>query len=105
MIGELLDLEKYPLHRLVIRLNWGEDDLTAANAIFEEYDKLLENNRESSFPEFEKRLRERFDIDHHGVRNIVLAFYDIGQWIDVCKRYAAISPVSEFSRINHPQKG
>lgn len=103
-LAEHLDLKDDPMLRLVLRLNWGEQDLVAVHEIIEAYGNLLESDKESTLPEFEKKLRDRFGLDHQEVKAIVLAFYDSGQFVEVCRRAAALDPVSEYQRINHPRQ-
>jgi hypothetical protein len=105
MLSEaLLDAEQYPLQHLIISLNWGEQDLDAADDIFEEYDKILKDKSvEIPLAGFEQKLKERFRIGYQTVKQIILAFYYCGKWVDVCKAYAKANDVSEFRPINHPK--
>jgi hypothetical protein len=55
-------------------------------------------------PEFEKKLKERLDVSYQEVKVIVLAYYDLGEYAEVCSRHAKLEPCSEYQLINHPRK-
>ena len=101
MIGDTINHLEYPIESLVIQLDWDDNDLSAANNIFEEYDKKLNSGEDINWTEFEITLRDRFGIGYQTVKSIILAFYRNDQWRDVCIGYAQEYDVSEFHEILH----
>jgi len=53
---------------------------------------------------FEMELRETFNIGYQTVKTIILAFFDNGQWGDVCTAYAKKFECVEFHRITRPKE-
>jgi hypothetical protein len=103
-LSESLDSKEYPIQCLVISLNWSEKDLNDADGIFEEYDRILKDKTTSNpLVGFETKLRDRLRIDYQTVQRVILAFYDGGKWVDVCKGYAKDADVSELQCINRPK--
>lgn len=100
LIQEALDHRQFPIANLVISLDWDDNDLNSVHDIFEEYDNKLEKKEEINWTEFEIKLKREFGIGYQEVKIIILAFYDNGQWIEICKGYARTHDVMEFKRIN-----
>jgi hypothetical protein len=47
---------------------------------------------------------DRFNVDDKGVRPIVVAYYEAGNYVEVCRRCAELDPVSEYHGINNPRQ-
>ena len=99
MVMETIDNEQYPIQKLVLELDWNEDDLIKANDIFEEYSIKIENKEEINWTEFEVDLRKQLSIGYQTIKLIMLAFYKNDQWLHVCTGYANYSNVSEFHEL------
>ena len=101
LLADTLDYKNYPIETLVIERDWSRDDLDSAHDIFEECDKKLENKEDVNWTEFEVKLEKRFGIGYQTVKDIILAFYNNHQWVNVCKGYAKEHDVVEFKEINY----
>jgi hypothetical protein len=84
---------------LVIELDWNEDDISAAQDIFEKHSQLIEKGNRLNGGELERELRDRFSIGYHEVKHIVLVFFENSQWQDVCFQYAEQFRCVEFRKI------
>lgn len=99
LVGESINHREHPIPALVISMDWSEEDLEAANDIFELYDNKLRSNEEVNWTEFEFAIRNRFSIGYQTVKLIILAFYRNYQWTDVCREYAFAHETVEFHEI------
>ena len=103
LLGEAIDHREYPVPALVLALDWDDEDLNKAHDIFEKYDNKMEAGEEINWRSFEMELRDAFDIGYQTVKTIILAFFDNGQWQDVCTAYAKAFECVEFHRITRPK--
>lgn len=87
-LAEALDIEEHPIPALVIELDWDEKQLTKAHDIFEKYDWLLEKTDKPNWKALEDDLKAEFDIGYQEVKSVVSAFFDNGQWRNVCRWFA-----------------
>jgi len=99
LLGEAVDHREYPIPSLVLSLDWDDEDLNKAHDIFEQYDNKMEDGKEVNWRAFEMELRETFGIGYQTVKTIILAFFDNGQWQNVCIAYAKAYECVEFHRI------
>jgi hypothetical protein len=99
LLGEAVDHREYPIPSLVLSLDWDDEDLNKAHDIFEQYDNKMEDGKEVNWRAFEMELRETFGIGYQTVKTIILAFFDNGQWQNVCTAYAKAYECVEFHRI------
>lgn len=103
-ITNTIDNRRHPIEHLVLRMDWSEDDLRAANDIFEKYDRSMDSGEEIDWHKFEFDLEDRFGVSYQGVKPIILAFFRNSQWPDVCRGYASKHEVGEFREILHPEE-
>lgn len=99
MLGETIDREDYPIHKLIISMDWGEEELEKANDIFEKYSEKLDQGEALISGAFEKDWKDQFGISYQGLKTIINAFYRNHQWTDVCEAYATQHDVVEFHGI------
>lgn len=99
LLGEAVDHREYPIPSLVLSLDWDDEDLNKAHDIFEQYDNKMEDGKEVNWRAFEMELRDTFGIGYQTVKTIILAFFDNGQWENVCTAYAKAYECVEFHRI------
>lgn len=99
LLGEAVDHREYPIPSLILSMDWDDDDLNKAHDIFEKYDNMMEDRKEVNWTAFEMELRETFGIGYQTVKTIILAFFDNGQWQNVCTAYAKAYECVEFHRI------
>ena len=90
------DFHSDPVASLVIERDWSEDDLTRAHDIFERYRGA--QHREFS-RDLEYALRRDFGIDTGPAKDIIVAFWRGGKWVNVCTEYAKANRGAEFHEI------
>ena len=105
LLVETIDHREYPIPALILEMDWDGEDLNKAHDIFEKYDSKMESTEEINWPAFEMELRDTFGIGYQTVKSIVLAFFDNGQWQEVCTAYAKAYECVEFHRITRPKEG
>lgn len=88
ILSECVDYERYPVEHLILSMNWDESQINKAHDIFEDYDKLLQNNMQVDWSGFERILCDEFKINYQIIKSIILAFYRNHQWTAVCRGYA-----------------
>ena len=90
------DFHSDSIASLVIEMDWSEDDLTMAHDIFEKY-------RGVQFREYglqlESALRREFGIGAGSAKDIIVAFWRSGKWVDVCVEYAKANRCIEYHEI------
>lgn len=102
VLGETIDYQAHPVEALILSMDWSEGDIDRAHDIFEKYDNKLQEKEPVIWAEFEKELRNEFNIGYQTVKSIVLAFYKNHQWTNVCYEYAmSLEPTTpvEFHQI------
>ncbi|MGE3409026.1 MAG: hypothetical protein AB7I37_19580 [Pirellulales bacterium] len=97
LLGEAIDRREHSVTAMILDFDWSEEDVERAENIFEKYDNLAESG--ASIDNFERELCEAFNINYQQMKQIVLGFYRNGHFIDVCRAYAKMHPVAEFSEI------
>ena len=103
LLGEAINHREYPIPSLVLSLDWDDEDLNKAHDIFEKYDEKIEKDEKINWRAFEMELRDTLGIGYQTVKLIILAFFDNGQWQEVCTAYAKAYECVEFHRITRPQ--
>lgn len=97
LLANALDRKEYPVESMVLELNWSQEDLEAAEEIFEKWDESVLNG--GGVDLLEQELRDRFRIGYQTVKTIILAFWRAEQFTNVCEAYAKVHDVAEFKVI------
>ena len=102
ILGQTIDHKKHPVEALVLAKDWSEKELNKAHDIFERWDARLEKGEKISSGEFEADFSRELGVSYQGLKSIVLAFYNNGQWTNVCESYVdsfGKSPALEYHSI------
>lgn len=102
ILGQTIDYNKHPVEALIMSMNWCVSDLNKAHDIFERWDGLLENGTEMNSGNFESAFNDELGISYQGLKSIILAFYENGQWTNVCEAYVdsfGAAPAVEYHTI------
>jgi len=97
-IDDKIDRDFYSdsIASLVIEMDWSEDHLKKAHDIFERY-RGFEFRRMDYALEY--ALRNEFGIGAGFAKDIIVAFWRDGQWVDVCEEYAKANRCVEYHEI------
>ena len=87
ILGEAVDYTNFPIQSLIMSYDWGPGDIDKAHDIFERWEKHLEGGGNMDTGDFEADFNKEFSITYQGLKSIVLAFYENGQWTNVCEAY------------------
>lgn len=87
VLGQAIDSEKHPVESLIVEMDWSFEDLNRVHDIFEKWEKKIEDGEDMNTAKFEAEFLEQFQIDYQSLKSIVLAFYENGQWTNVCEAY------------------
>lgn len=98
-LADCINNREHPITSLVVRLNWGEDDLDRAQDVFEKHSNILSDTGKFSAVEFEHELKQEFNLNYQSIKTIVCAFWDSSQWTDIAIAYAEQNQCTEFHRI------
>ena len=90
------DFHSDSIASLVIEMDWSEDDLNRAHDIFERYQGV--QFRELDY-QLEYALRGDFCIGAGSAKDIIVAFWRSGSWVDVCVEYAKANRCQEYNEI------
>lgn len=102
ILGQTVDYESYPVQSLIMGMNWGPGDIDKAHDIFEDWDKRLEDGETMNSGAFEAAFDEALGVGYQGLKSIVVAFWENGQWTNVCEAYVdsfGNAPAVEYHRI------
>ena len=102
LLAEALNTQEHPIPGLVIEFDWDERQLEKAHDVFEKYDEQLNNDGNSPLcNDLEKELKQEFQISYQSVKSIVNAFYNNGQWQNVCYWFAKGQPPCTSMEMEH----
>lgn len=102
ILGQTIDYDAHPVENLIMSMDWGPGEIDKAHDIFERWEKVIDAGGKVSQHQFEKDFGDAFGVNYQGVKPIVTAFWENGQWTDVCEAYVdsfnGMAPV-EYHRI------
>lgn len=87
VLGDTIDFKSHPVEYLIISMDWEHKDSSAVHDVFEEWNRKITEGVDLQQGDFENDFRTKFDIGYQTLKPIILAFYDNGQWTDVCTAY------------------
>lgn len=99
-LAETIDEYKFPIEKLILRLDWDQQDLAWTENHFKTFDELLKNNLPLNWAAFEQGLVNHFGIGYDTVEEIVLAYSRTGRWSSVCAAYKRVHPEKKRIRID-----
>lgn len=89
LLAESLNHDENPVASLVVHFNWSPEDLDCAHDIFEMFDAKIRAVENINWHDLESEFKEKLNISYQGLKSVVLAFYNNGQWTEVCHAYAS----------------
>lgn len=102
ILGQAIDYDSFPIQSLIMGMNWGPGDIDKAHDIFEDWDKRLENGESMNTSAFESAFEQALGVTYQGLKPIIVAFWENGQWTNVCEAYVdsfGKTPSVEYHRI------
>jgi hypothetical protein len=102
LMGEARTREDHALTALVIEQNWSLSQCRSAGMIFSRYEERLAAGERPEPAEFEADLQAALALEPGAVPGLLLAFYDAGQWLKLCRWYAWSRPMRALKAVQTP---
>ena len=91
-----------PIASLVIEMDWSEGDLKKVRDIFHEYDENLRQSEQYvNWSAFQHDICNALGMiyDDRPIKDIIVAFWENREWVNVCSEYAKEHECAEFHEI------
>lgn len=103
VLSRTIDSTQHPVESLILEKDWSEGELNKAYDIFEKWEGIIESGTSMSHHSFEADFKNALGVSYQGLKSVLLAFYQNGQWVSVCEAYVlSLGPMasSEYSLIS-----
>lgn len=87
LVSQTIDYKSYPIERLVLEMDWSDEDLSRVNDIFSKWDMKISQGEEMRSFDFEYDFQDQMGIGYQSLKGVVNAFYRNDQWVTVCEAF------------------
>jgi len=102
VLGQTIDYERHPVEALIMSMDWGPGEIDKAHDIFERWEARIDAGEKLSKHQFENDFEMALGLSYQGLKSVVIAFWENGQWTSVCEAYVdsfdGMAPI-EYHRI------